>query len=81
MVKLKFYYKESCWLCDTAEEMLNGLAEKYDLRVEKIDISSSDYLYELYRFDIPVFEFRDSTTLHSRIKKKELLERLEANAE
>ncbi len=59
--------------------MLNGLAEKYDLRVEKIDISSSDCLYALYRFDIPVFKFRDSTTLHSRIKKKELLERLEAN--
>ena len=49
--------------------MLNGLAEKYDLRVEKVDISSSDCLYALYRFDIPVFEFRDSTILHSRIKK------------
>ena len=81
MVKLKFYYEESCWLCDTAEEMLNGLAEKYDLRVEKIDISPCDCLYALYRLDIPVFEFRDSTTIHSRIKKKQLLERLEANTE
>ena len=31
MVRLKFFYKEGCWLCDTAQEMLNGLAEKYDL--------------------------------------------------
>jgi len=49
--------------------MLNGLAEKYDLRVEKVDISSSDCLYALYRFDIPVFEFRDNTTLHSASKR------------
>ena len=31
--------------------MLNGLAEKYDLRVEKIDISPRDCLYALYRLD------------------------------
>jgi hypothetical protein len=61
--------------------MLNGLAEKYVLNIEKIDIASSEDLYELYRFDIPVFEFRDGTTLHGRIKKKDLLERLKANAE
>lgn len=81
MVKLKFYFKENCWLCDTAEEMLNGIKEKYDLRVEKIDITSDEDIYDLYRFDIPVFEFRDGSTIYSRIKKKELLERLEANAE
>jgi hypothetical protein len=81
MVKLIFYYKDGCWFCDTAEEMLNGLTEKYVLIIEKIDIASSEDLYELYRFDIPVFEFRDGTTLHGRIKKKDLLERLKANAE
>jgi thiol-disulfide isomerase/thioredoxin len=70
MVKLIFYYKEGCGLCDTAEEMLNGLAEKYDLRIEKIDMTSSDELYELYRFDIPVVEFRDGTTLHAHQKEK-----------
>lgn len=81
MVRLTFFYKDGCWLCDTAEEMLKGLVEKYNLRIEKINITSSDDLYELYRFDIPVFEFRDGTTLHGRIKKKDLLERLKANKE
>jgi hypothetical protein len=81
MVRLTYYYKEGCWLCQTAEEMLNGLVEKYTLRVERVDITSSDALYELYRFDIPVFEFRDGTALHGRIKKKDLLERLKANKE
>ncbi|MGO9377342.1 MAG: hypothetical protein ACLPN1_18260 [Dissulfurispiraceae bacterium] len=49
--------------------------------VEKINISSSDDPYELSRFDIPVFEFGDGTTLRGRIKKKELLETIKAQEE
>jgi hypothetical protein len=79
MVRLTFYYKPGCWLCDTAEEMLNGLMGKYEIEVNKIDITSDDALYELYRFDIPVFEFKDGSTLHGRIKKKDLLKKLEEN--
>ena len=81
MVRLKYFYKDGCWLCDTAEEMLNGLSEKYDLTIKKVDITSDDTLYELYRFDIPVFEFKDGTILNGRIKKKDLLEKLEINKE
>ena len=64
-----------------AEEMLNGLVDRHDLRIERIDITSSEELYDLYRFDIPVMEFADGSALHGRIKKKDLLERLEANSE
>jgi len=81
MVKLTFYYKEGCWLCDAAEEMINGLKQKYDIRVAKVAIDSDDDLYEQYRFDIPVFEFKDGTALYGRIKKKELLKTLKANEE
>lgn len=81
MVRLTFYYKGGCWLCDTAEDMLNGLIEKCDIMVNKVDITSSDELYELYRFDIPVFEFKDGSALHGRIRKRELLEKIEANKE
>ncbi len=79
MINLIFYYKPGCWLCDTAEEMLNGLMGKYEIEVNKMDITSDDELYELYRFDIPVFEFKDGSTLHGRIKKKDLLKKLEEN--
>ena len=79
MVRLKYFYKDGCWLCDTAEEMLNGRREKYDLKITKVDITSDDTLYELYRFDIPVFEFKDGSTLHGRIRKKDLLQKLEEN--
>ncbi len=81
MVKVTLYYKEGCWLCDTAEEMLNGLKLKYDIHINKVDIESNDELYELYRYDIPVFEFIDGSNLYGRIKKKELIDNLEQNRE
>lgn len=79
MVQLTFYFKPGCWLCDTVEEMLNGLQEKYGLEISRVDISGDDALYELYRFDIPVLEFKDGSTLNGRIKKRELLRKLEEN--
>ena len=81
MVNLTFYYKEGCWLCDAAEEMVNGLKQRYDIRVTKVAIDSDDDLYEQYRFDIPVLEFKDGTELYGRIKKKDLLQKLEDNRE
>jgi len=81
MVKLTFYYKEGCWLCDAAEEMINGIKQKYDIRVTKVAIDSDDDLYEQYRFDIPVLEFKDGTALYGRVKKKDLLKTLNANEE
>jgi len=81
MVRLTFYYKEGCWLCDAAEEMLNGLKQRYDIRVTKVAIDSDDDLYEQYRFDIPVFEFKDGAELYGRIRKKDLLQKLEDNRE
>ncbi len=81
MVKLIFYYKEGCWLCDTVEEMLNGFKVRHGIRITKVDIDSDEELYELYRFDIPVLEFRDGSTLNGRIKKKDFLKKLEENRE
>jgi len=81
MVRVNFYYKDGCWLCDSAEEMLNGLKERYAIEINKIAINSDDELYELYRFDIPVFEFKDGSALYGRIKKKDFLRKLEENRE
>jgi hypothetical protein len=79
VTRLTFYYKEGCWLCDQAEEMLNGLMEKYDITVNKVSIESDDDLYEQYRFDIPVFEFKDGSALFGRIRKRDFLKKLEEN--
>lgn len=81
MVYITFYYKPECWLCDVAQEMLNGIKEKYNLDINKVDITTNDELYELYRYDIPVLEFKDGSTLHGRIKLKDLLKKINENDE
>ncbi len=77
MAGLTFYFKKECWLCDQAEEMINGIREEYNVKINKVSIDSDDELYELYRFDVPVFEFKDGSTLHGRIRKKDVLRKLE----
>ena len=74
--RIKLYTKPGCWLCDTAEDMLNGQCLKYSLEIERLDITTDDEIFELYRFDIPVIEFPNGATLHGRIKKKDLLAHL-----
>lgn len=81
MVRIKLYSKEGCWLCDMALDMLNGQTGKYDLRVERIDIGHEGELYDLYRYDVPVLEFADGSTLNGHIKKKELIRKFEENRE
>lgn len=79
MVNITFYYKPECWFCDLAEEVLNGFIDRYNLKINKVDITKDDELYELYRFDIPVLEFEDGSTLHGRIKLKDLLKKIQEN--
>lgn len=74
MISVKFYSKDGCWLCDTAEEMLNGLKEKFGLAIKRIDITKDDALYDLYRFDIPVVEFPGGFVLNGRIRKQDVLD-------
>ena len=81
MVQLTFYHKEGCYLCVQAEELLNGLIERYDIKARRINIESDDELFELYRYDIPAIEFKDESTLHGNIRKKALVKKLEENRE
>jgi hypothetical protein len=61
--------------------MLNGLMERHGLNIERREIDSDPELYELYRFDVPVLEFRDGRTLHGRIQRKDLLRCIHENQE
>lgn len=81
MLDITFYHRPGCWLCDKAEEMLNGLVERYGINVIRINIDDDDELYDLYRYDIPVIDFKDGSALHGIIKKKDLVAKLEENRE
>ena len=79
MVNITFYHRPNCWLCDKAEEMLNGLVQQYGVNVTRVNIDDDDELYDLYRYDIPVIEFKDESTLNGIIKKKDFVKKLEEN--
>lgn len=77
MVRLTFYTKDGCRLCDQAEAFINSYKEEYGIRVERVEITSDPELYDLYRYDVPVVEFEGGRTLHGRIKRDELLRHLD----
>ncbi len=81
MIDITFYHRPGCWLCDKAEEMLNGLVERYGINMTRINIDTDDELYRLYRYDIPVLDFKDGSTLHGNIRKKDFVKKLEENRE
>lgn len=72
MTEIRLYVKDGCWLCDQAEELLNGLRHRYGLLITKTDITGDDALYERFRFDIPVVELPDGRMLKGRLRKGEL---------
>ncbi len=63
-----------------ALDMLNGQREKYAIDIERTDIGNEGELYDLYRYDVPVLEFSDGTTLNGHIKKKPFMEALKRNS-
>ena len=76
-MNITFYFAEGCWVCDSIRETLNGLQERYALQIRNVNISDDEEVYDLYRFDVPVIEFEDGSALHGRIRRKDLLAKLE----
>lgn len=62
-MKLYFYTKEHCPLCDHAWEKLQMLKESHDLSVEVRNIYEKDEWLEVYQIRIPVIETEDGAVL------------------
>jgi len=80
-MKITFYFAEGCWVCDSIRETLNGLRERYRLEIRDVNIAEDEETYALYRFDVPVVEFEDGSVLHGRIRKKDLMAKLELSGD
>ncbi|WP_405102875.1 glutaredoxin family protein [Oceanobacillus sp. FSL H7-0719] len=55
-MRIIFYTKEVCSLCDEAEALLSAFSFEYPHTVEKRDIYSNDAWLEEYQLLIPVVE-------------------------
>jgi len=70
-LKVTFYTKENCSLCDLAREMIRDLREDFSFELETVDITKSPNAWEEYREKIPVIEIGEEI-LWGRIDEGEL---------
>ncbi len=70
-LKVTFYTKENCSLCDLAREMMRDLREDVSFELETVDITKSPDAWEAYREKIPVIEVGEEI-LWGRIDEGEL---------
>lgn len=54
MPAIRLYTTAACHLCDEAKTIIWPVLEKYELRLEEIDIAESDLLIDRYGIRIPV---------------------------
>ena len=54
MIRLTFYTKPNCPLCDEARDLLEDLKTEFSLTIQEVNIFSSPALYEKYKYIIPV---------------------------
>jgi glutaredoxin len=70
-LKVTFYTKENCSLCDLAHEMMRDLREDASFELETVDITKSPDAWEAYREMIPVIQVGEEI-LWGRIDEREL---------
>ena len=74
-MKVIFYTKVNCSLCDLAREMIRDLRENASFELETVDITKSPDAWEAYREKIPVIEVGEEI-LWGRIDEGELRDML-----
>ena len=71
-VKVVFYTKAGCHLCEDARELLEEVAEGTEYALTEIDIRTDMAIFDLYRYRIPVIIINQENLLEGRIDANEL---------
>lgn len=74
---LTLYSKPNCCLCEEGLPIVERLADRYHLTVEKVDITSNPRLYELHGERIPVVELDGRELGWGRLSERALERKLE----
>jgi glutaredoxin len=72
-IKLTFFTKENCGLCNEAKEIIQSLRLEHKIEVTEIDIYSYDELLEKYQLMIPVIQINGETIAYGKIHKNDIL--------
>lgn len=73
-MKVQFYSRSNCPLCEEARLMLELVKEDIYLDIEEINIEENDELHEKYFLRIPVIECKGQIIQEGRIDYPTLLE-------
>ena len=71
-LKVVFYTKAGCHLCDDARDLLEDLAADFPFELTETDIRSDMGIFERYRYRIPVIIINDQVTVEGRIAQTDL---------
>ena len=72
MIRLTFYSKPNCPLCDEARDMLDDLKRDFNLSVTEVNILSDPAIYEKYKYFIPVLELETGQVIRARFTEAAL---------
>ncbi|MCS6937099.1 MAG: glutaredoxin family protein [Candidatus Bipolaricaulota bacterium] len=72
MKTITLYTKPDCPLCEKAEAVLHELQREIPFRLEKIDITRDERLFELYRYEIPVIAINGQEVCRYCVDKESL---------
>lgn len=71
-MRLTFYTKPNCPLCDEARDMLEDLNREFSLAVTEVNILSNPAIYEKYKYLIPVLELETGQVIKARFTESDL---------
>lgn len=79
MLKVIFYTKENCSLCDDAGALLSALQQDYLFEIEERDIYTNDAWLEEYQLLIPFVTINEKTLNCKQINMDTLEQALKEN--
>lgn len=80
-VKIKFFSKENCLLCDNGMDMIENLQEEIPFQVEVFDIYKDDKLLELYQVMIPVVVINEEVISYGILDREEIKKQIIENCQ
>ncbi len=72
MSNVLFFTKANCPLCDEAFDLVELLAEQYQLKVKVVDIYSDEDLLAEYQLKIPVVQIQGEELYGDRLTYEQL---------
>lgn len=71
-LRLTFYTKDNCSLCEEALDLLQGLRQEYGFELDVVDITQSEKAWEAFRHMVPVVSIGGEVKAFGRIEEYQM---------